>query len=311
MRKHITVSTQMRSCVLSSLLLLTCTAGAQKKFIISPDMKEIEIIKKGMTEAGDSVARKQYTQWYEDNYKYWHEADSAAGVEAEAWFDNNCDETKVTDYAERTRMAQKTYEDMLENYLRSHAAEYPAAAIVARRLFNDFRFTAGEYDDYLAMLADNPDTVHVNFIMKTIDIAKKYTLGSRYTDFEGTQLDNTTAAISSLMQPGKYTLIDFWASWCGPCRAAIPKIKDMYRQYGDRLQVISVSVDEKEDKWREAEKKEDMPWPQLWLAGEQNDTATGAYAVNAIPRLVLLDDKGMIVIVTNKADNISEKLEAQ
>ena len=292
-------------------LMATCTVSAQKKFVISPEMKEIDIIKKGMTEVEDSLGKSQYVRWYEDNYAYWHAADSAAGVEAEAWFDNNCDETKVTDYAERTRAAQKLFEDNLESYLRSHADEYPAAAIVARRLFSDFKFTAEEYDNYLAMLAGNPDTVHVNFISNTINIAKKYTIGSSYTDFEGMKPDNTSARLSSFIQPGKYTLIDFWASWCGPCRAAIPKVKQLLEQNSDKLQVVSVSVDEKEDKWREAEKKEAMPWQQLWLNNEQNEMATGAYAVNAIPRLVLIDGDGKICAVANNVDAISKKLESK
>lgn len=306
--RKIILKGKVRMLLWCSLFSATYTASAQNVFVISPKMKEAEIIKKGMTEAGDSVARAQYTRWYEDTNPIWHAADSAGLEEAEAWFNNNCDDSKVTDYGERTREAKQRYEDFLSRYIRSHADEYPAAALIARRLLYDFKYTAADYDEFLALVGNNPDTVHVNFIRRNIDTARKYALGNRYTDFSGKCPDNTSASLSSQMQPGKWTLVDFWASWCGPCRAAIPKVKGLLEQYGDRLQVVSVSVDEKEANWREAEKKESMSWPQLWI--EKDETATDAYAVNAIPRLVLIDAEGRISLVTNDVNLVRQKLEA-
>ncbi|MCM1313307.1 MAG: TlpA family protein disulfide reductase [Bacteroides sp.] len=299
------------ACLIGLWLPMACMVSAQKAFVISPDMKETEIIKKGMTEVADSVARAQYAQWYEAVSPLWQVADSASYAEAEAWFDNNCDDTKIADYKLRTKEAQSKYEEALENYLRAHSDEYPAAAIVARRLFCDFKFTATEYDEYVNMMENNPDTTHANFVRNNIGTAKKYALGNKFADFEGHQTDSTQASLSSLMQPGKWTLIDFWASWCAPCRAAIPKVKAMMEQYGDRLQVVSVSVDDKESSWREAEKKEAMTWPQLWLDKEQNEAATSAYAINTIPRLVLIDTEGKISLVTNDVNQICEKVEAE
>lgn len=283
-------------------------ASARQPFRITSKMKEAEIIKRGMTEATDSVARMQYVRWYEATNPAWQTADSAGLKEAEAWFDNNCDETKISDYGRRTRAAKERYEALIDRYLRTHAGEYPAAAIVARRLLDDFKYTARDYDDYAALVADNPDTVHVNFISRHIGQAKRYTLGSPYADFEGMCPDRTSVLFSSLVQSGKCTLIDFWASWCGPCCAAIPKIKEMYEYNSGKLQVVSVSVDEKEAAWKSAIRKENMPWPQLWL--KQDETATEAYAVNTIPRLVLVDAKGKIVLVTNDVNLIREKLDS-
>lgn len=300
-----------RTCLACILLPMSCMISAQNAFVISPEMKESEIIKKGMTEAADSIARAQYAQWYEAVDPLWQLADSASFAEAEAWFDNNCDDTKITDYRQRTLEAQNRYEEALEEYLRSHADEYPAAAIIARRLFCDFQYTLDDYNSYYDMMANNPDTIHVKFVRQNIDTAKKYALGNEYTDFEGLKTDSTVATVSSLMQSGKWTLVDFWASWCAPCRAAIPKIKDMVDQHGDILQVISVSVDEKEASWREAERKEAMPWPQLWLSKEQNDKVTEAYAVNTIPRLVLIDSDGKVSLVTNDVNLIREKVETR
>lgn len=295
--------------MLVMFLIPACTAGAQKQFVVSPEMKESKIIEKGMAEAVDSIARAQYAQWYKAINPLWQIADSAAYEEAEAWFDNNGDEEKIAGYVKKKREAMKQYEDALEAYLLSHHDEYPAAAIVAHRLFSDFKFTTDEYDKYLSLVADNPDTVHVNFIKRGIHLAKKHSLGIPYIDFDATDREGKNVSLSALIQAHKWTLIDFWASWCGPCRAAIPKIKSILEQHAGKLQIISVSVDEKENQWREAERKEAMPWTQLWLAAGQYDKATDAYSVNAIPRLVLIDSEGKICLVTNNPDFIREKLE--
>lgn len=104
---------------------------------------------------------------------------------------------------------------------------------------------------------------------------------------------------------GQYVLIDFWASWCGPCRAALPKVKKQYEMYKDKgLQVFSVSIDHDEKAWRKAMQEENMPWPQV-LTPDIDKTMT-AYMFSAIPTLYLLDREGKIV---DKYTGYSEELE--
>lgn len=98
------------------------------------------------------------------------------------------------------------------------------------------------------------------------------------------------------------TLIDFWASWCGPCRSAIPKVKAMAEKYADYLQVVSCSVDEKKAAWLKAEKEEAMPWPQLIMplsSLQSKDGAGAAYDITTIPRLVVIGADGKVLVITH------------
>lgn len=236
-------------------------------------------------------------------------ADSASYAEADAWFDNSGDEAKIKDYKARANAAQKVYDAAVDAFIFAHP-QYPvSAALVAQKYYKDFTYTAEQFDRYTAALQGNPDTLHINFIKKNIDIVKKTAIGARYVDFTAKQPTNKLVKLSSLMKPGKYTLIDFWASWCGPCRSAIPKVKKMAQLYANKLQVISCSLDEKEAAWRKAMTEEKMSWQQMIVPKDQlSKVVAPGYMISSIPRLVLIAPDGGIVIATHDPALINEKL---
>lgn len=102
---------------------------------------------------------------------------------------------------------------------------------------------------------------------------------------------------------GKYVLIDFWASWCAPCRASFPAVAKLNEKYGKHLTILGVSLDRGEEAWRKALAEEKCTWVQLW---DEKGVAAKAYAVSAIPLLVLVDPDGKIVGRYSKADITDE-----
>lgn len=125
--------------------------------------------------------------------------------------------------------------------------------------------------------------------------AKKMEIGELAPSFAFPSFADSTKKIGVSNYKGKILLIDFWASWCGPCRSEIPKLKKYYEKYKDKgVAFLSVSIDGKKEKWVEALAEEDMPWEQV-LAPHSGKEIMKLYQFSGIPFIVLLDKDGKIV----------------
>lgn len=109
---------------------------------------------------------------------------------------------------------------------------------------------------------------------------------------------------------GKYVLIDFWASWCGPCRAAIPHLKETYKKYNSKgLEIISVSIDDSKKAWLKASKQEEFPWANVLDNTEKAGNASDKYNVDAVPKIALLDPDGKIILIQLGDGGLDARLE--
>ena len=117
-----------------------------------------------------------------------------------------------------------------------------------------------------------------------------------FIDITGMTLEGTELSLGELVGQSDYVLLDFWASWCGPCRRFIPVLRDYYYRFGgDRLEILSCSVDREEAAWREAMNEERLPWP--CIREDENHVCSEPYNVQFIPHTVLIDRDGHIVAV--------------
>lgn len=235
-------------------------------------------------------------------------ADSASYAEASAWFANNGDEDAIKDYKQRNEAAAAVFEAKRNDYIRLHPDAPITAALVAQYAYKPFSYDLEVFNQQYVSLANNPDTMHVNFIQRNLDYFRSHANGAIYTDFIAETKDGKSVQLSSLMKPGKMMLIDFWASWCGPCRSAIPKVKQMAKDYTSKLEVVSCSVDEKKEAWLKAEKEEAMPWTQLFLPLSKLEKAAMAYSISSIPRLVLIGADGKVLCITHSPEIIKRYL---
>ena len=87
-------------------------------------------------------------------------------------------------------------------------------------------------------------------------------------DGEISDVEGNGVSLLAQLNSNGYTLIDFWASWCGPCRASFPHLREMYRSYGNKVKFVSISIDQKKEDWLKAMEEEKLHWSQFWGSPE-------------------------------------------
>ena len=118
----------------------------------------------------------------------------------------------------------------------------------------------------------------------------------KYIDFAMPSPAGDTLRISDFVGRSKYVLIDFWASWCGPCRAEMPTVVYAYKLFHNKgLEVVGVSLDADHDAWVAAIQRLGMPWPQMSDLRGWECQGAALYGVRGIPSNFLVDESGAIV----------------
>lgn len=142
-------------------------------------------------------------------------------------------------------------------------------------------------------------TYEGNEIVKRLNGRINNKKGGEAPDFRVKDIKGNIVSLSDLL--GKYVLLDFWASWCGPCMREMPKIKSLREKYSkDKLVIISVTLDKTYNNFSTALKKINADWTQIY---QGNDLVT-RYAVGPIPQVFLINEKGIMVYNRAEEDDI-------
>ena len=146
----------------------------------------------------------------------------------------------------------------------------------------------------------------VKGMLKQAEMLKKTAEGAMFTDFTIEQPDGTKASLSDYVGKGNYVLVDFWASWCGPCRGEIPNIKELYDKYHDKgLDVLGVAVWDKPEDTQKAIDELGIVWPQIINAQQ---IPTELYGIQGIPHIILFAPDGTIVARDLRDEAMKEKV---
>ena len=171
-----------------------------------------------------------------------------------------------------------------------------------------FTYDQAYLDELAGLFAASRDTcAPLREFREYLEKAAAFTQGKPLEDGAVLTPEGKEETLLAQLNGEGHTLIDFWASWCGPCRASFPHLRKMHEQYGEKVKFVSLSVDTKEADWQQAMKEEGLPWPQFLTSKELSKAIGDLYGITVIPTFLLVDAEGRIVF----SGHSSGELEAQ
>lgn len=213
---------------------------------------------------------------------------------------------------------QKGLKDMMQKYPDTHPKSFISALIVLD-MFRSPDFDAKKvqklYDSFDASIKNTKPAKKIKDQLDALNLAKKspkakpVAVGDIAPDFSAKTPEGSTVSLKQSM--GKATIIDFWASWCGPCRKENPNVVALYSEFHAKgLNIIGVSLDKDAAKWKEAIAKDKLVWAQVSNLLEWQDPIALQYHVEAIPATYLLDGTGKIVAKDLRGEELKAKVAA-
>lgn len=194
-----------------------------------------------------------------------------------------------------------------KNFVKEHSKSVVSAYLTLVQLAPQLEPT--ELDSIIGQFpAEISKSEYVVKLKEITEGMKQTAIGALAPDFTMNDPEGKPIALSSLK--GKVVLIDFWASWCGPCRKENPNVVKLYQKYhGKGFEILGVSLDRSKDEWMKAIKDDQLSWLHVSDLQYWQNAAARLYSVNAIPQSFLLDKDGKIIAKGLNSEQLDEKLD--
>ena len=192
------------------------------------------------------------------------------------------------------------------DYIMAHKNDVTPVALIQNVMYEL------TYDQLAEII--NPDVAYFNHPLmarpkKLMEGLKKRSAGTMFTDLTMNDTEGKERKLSEWVGKGNYVLVDFWASWCGPCRAEMPNVVAAYEKYHAKgFDVVGVSFDQKEDAWKKAIEQIGMKWHNISDLKGWQCAASEVYGISSIPSNILVDGEGKIVASDLRGEALQQKL---
>lgn len=195
----------------------------------------------------------------------------------------------------------------INDVIKEHPSSIAALYILYR--YYSFRLSPEEIRENIELLAPSlKETDYVKVLTELANTLSKVSIGEKAPDFQATDIDGKKVKLSDYLGT-RYVLLDFWASWCAPCRKENPNLKQAYAKYGSKdLEIIGVSLDNATTPWKKAIEADGLTWPQLIDLDAWAGEGVKNYGVRLIPANFLIDKNGNIVAKNLKGDDLEKTL---
>ncbi len=203
----------------------------------------------------------------------------------------------------RNNFSMKMYKDTSdtnEEVFKKHISELPSGNIKNQLLYGDMRYMMGPNENLESFFTffkkNSTNAEHLQKMEEQYNDLLKLKKGELSPGFDYKNFAGGNTSLDDLA--GKYVYVDVWATWCGPCKAEIPHLKEVEKKYhGKNIEFVSISIDDikDEDKWRDMIEDKELGGSQLFSDNSWNSKFVKDYRINGIPRFILIDPEGKIV----------------
>ena len=264
----------------------------------------LEIIKDEVAKEDYSHVHWTYTPVFVSNTEMTLNVTDYQDIPDEAW----TDKFSITggqpqaDYTKYIQMTRGAGEDLAAQnkvawtFIKDNPTSVVSLYLANNMLRNGYNLTL----DSIKLLESyikptDADTLRYAQFRRNSELAEATAVGKPVVDLPMQDLEGKPFMLSEALPQGKIVLVDFWASWCGICRAGTPAIKECAKRHPESFAVIGVSTDENLDKWKKAVEEEDCPWPQYVLTPEGAKDFYEKYQTVGVPYYIIIDTEGHVI----------------
>lgn len=218
-------------------------------------------------------------------------------------------ENKQPEDAKRMIAAQAKLARQTREFIADHSNLAVNLVLVEELKKEPFTYDQGYLDELEQLFASYRDTCpRLKNFRQYLKEASAFAQGKPLQEGKVITPKGDTLSLLAQLKAGQYTLIDFWASWCGPCRASFPHLREMYKLHGEKVNFISVSLDKEEKEWQKAMGEEKLPWSQFLATRALSKEVGKYYNLKSIPTFLFIDPDGKIIFSGHSSDELEAEL---
>ena len=220
------------------------------------------------------------------------------------------DSKDIRDYQKSKEAEEQLHQAIFDFIGKRHHLD--VNLLLADELLPDaFTYDSAYLDRLEELFAYSQDTCsRLRNFRETVRARRAFLQGTPIGDGKILTPKNEEVSLLPLLNKDGYTLIDFWASWCGPCRASFPHLMEMHKEYGNQVYFISISTDKKEEDWQKALREEQLPWGQYRVTDVWRSMLRSEYDLRSIPTFFLIDSQGRIIFTGHNSGELETRLKA-